>query len=46
MSNLEFLFAAVAVVWVLLFVYIFLLSRQIGDLRSEIETLRAAGRKQ
>lgn len=40
MSNLNFLFAAYAAVWVLLFFYILSLSRRNRSLDKEIEELR------
>ena len=40
MSNLGFLIAAYAVVWVLLFLYILTLSRRHRALEREIEELR------
>lgn len=40
MSNLNFLFAAYTVIWVLLFVYIRLISHRNRLLEKEIEELR------
>ncbi len=40
MENLNFLFAAYAAVWVLLFVYVVVLSRRNRALEREIEELR------
>jgi CcmD family protein len=40
MTNLSFLFAAYAAVWVLLFLYIVTLSRRNQALSKEIEELR------
>lgn len=40
MENLSFLFAAYTAVWVLLFVYVFVLSRRNRVLEREIEELR------
>jgi CcmD family protein len=40
MENLSFLFAAYTAVWVLLFVYVFVLSRRSRALEQEIEELR------
>ena len=39
-SNLVYLFAACIVVWIILFGFTLFLSRQIGDLHVQIETLR------
>ena len=41
MDNLGFLFAAYTVVWVLLFVYVTVLSRRNRALEREIDELRA-----
>ena len=41
MENLSFLFAAYTAVWVLLFLYIHVLSRRNRSLEKEIEELRA-----
>ena len=41
MENLSFLFAAYAVVWVFIFVYVVLLSRRNRALRAEIDELRS-----
>ncbi|HVM94784.1 MAG TPA: CcmD family protein [Candidatus Acidoferrales bacterium] len=41
MENLNFLFAAYTAVWVLLFVYILVLSRRNRSLEKDIEELRA-----
>lgn len=41
MENLDFLFAAYTAVWVMLFVYLQLLSRRNRALEREIEELRA-----
>ncbi len=40
MTNLNFLFAAYTAVWVLLFLYILVLSRRNRSLEKEIEELR------
>lgn len=40
MTNLNFLFAAYTAVWVLLFLYILVLSRRNRTLEREIEELR------
>jgi CcmD family protein len=39
-ANLNFLFAAYTAIWVLLFLYILLLSRRNRTLQKEIEELR------
>ena len=41
MENLGFLFAAYSAVWILLFAYVFVLSRRNRSLEREIEELRA-----
>jgi len=41
MDNLSFLFAAYAAVWILLFVYVTMLSRRNRALEREIDELRA-----
>jgi len=41
MANLNFLFAAYTVVWVLLFAYVFGVSRRNRTLEKEIDELRA-----
>jgi CcmD family protein len=41
MTNLNFLFAAYTAVWVLLFLYVLVLSRRNRTLEKEIEELRA-----
>ncbi|MFQ5666099.1 MAG: CcmD family protein [Candidatus Binatia bacterium] len=41
MANLNFLFAAYTAVWVLLFLYILVLSRRSRSLEKEIKELRA-----
>lgn len=40
MKNLDFLFAAYTAIWILLFLYISVLSRQNRSLEKEIEDLR------
>ena len=40
MKNLDFLFAAYTAVWVLLFLYVLVLSRRNRSLEREIEELR------
>lgn len=40
MTNLNFLFAAYTAVWVMLFLYILMLSRRNRSLEKEIEELR------
>lgn len=39
-GSLIYLFVAYAVVWIALFGYMFFISQQIGDLRSELDSLR------
>ena len=39
-SNLGFLFAGFAIVWVAFFVYVFYMSRREREMRREIEELR------
>ena len=39
-QNFEYLFAAYAIVWVVIFGYFFFLTRQLGDLRREVNALR------
>ncbi|MFI5397038.1 MAG: CcmD family protein [Candidatus Binatia bacterium] len=46
MTNLNFLFAAYTVVWVLLFFYVFLLSRRNRTVQKEIDELRQLLRRQ
>lgn len=46
MKNLEFLFAAYTVVWVLLFVYMFTIARRQKNLEKEIDSLRQEGSNQ
>ena len=41
MQSFEFLFAAFTVVWLVLFGYAYLLSRQVAGLRQDVEALRA-----
>ena len=40
MKNLEFLFAAYTIVWLLLFVYMFTIARRQKNLEKEIDQLR------
>lgn len=40
MENLNFLFAAYAAVWVVIFAYVVMLTRRHRALRSELEELR------
>ncbi|HEX7407587.1 MAG TPA: CcmD family protein [Candidatus Binatia bacterium] len=46
MTNLNFLFAAYTAIWVLLFVYVFLLSRRNRTVQKEIDELRQLLRRQ
>ena len=39
-QNLIYLFAAYTIIWIVLFGYMFFLSQQVGDLRSQLATLR------
>jgi CcmD family protein len=39
-SPLIYLFAAYAVIWIVLFGYIFFVSQQVSDLRAQLRTLR------
>jgi CcmD family protein len=39
-QNFEYLFAAYAILWVIIFGYFFYLTRQLGDLRREVNALR------
>jgi len=41
MDNFGYLFAAFAIIWILLFVYIFIISRRQKQIRREIERLKA-----
>jgi CcmD family protein len=45
-TNLNFLFAAYTAIWVLLFVYVFLLSRRNRSVQKEIDELRQLLRRQ
>jgi len=45
MANLTFLFAAYTAVWVLLFLYVLVLSRRSRSLEKEIEELRGLLRR-
>lgn len=40
-QNFDYLFAAFAVLWVIIFGYFFFLTRQLADLRREVNALRA-----
>ena len=40
-QNFDYLFAAFAVLWVIVFGYFFFLTRQLADLRREVNALRA-----
>lgn len=39
-QNFDYLFAAFAILWVIVFGYFFFLTRQLGDLRREVNVLR------
>lgn len=39
-QNFDYLFAAFAVLWVIIFGYFFFLTRQLADLRREVNALR------
>ena len=39
-QNFDYLFAAFAILWVVIFGYFFFLTRQLGELRREVNTLR------
>ena len=39
-QNFDYLFAAYAILWVVIFGYFFYLMRQLGDLRREVNALR------
>jgi CcmD family protein len=39
-SPLVYLFAAYAVIWIVLFAYIFFVAQQISDLRAQLRALR------
>ncbi len=39
-QNFDYLFAAFAIFWVVLFGYFFWVTRQLGDLRREVNALR------
>ncbi len=39
-QNFDYLFAAYAILWVVVFGYFFFLTRQLGDLRREVNALR------
>lgn len=39
-QNFDYLFAAFAVLWVIVFGYFFFLTRQLADLRREVNALR------
>ncbi len=40
LQNLDYLFAAYAILWVIIFGYFFYLTRQIGDVRREVDALQ------
>ncbi len=39
-ENFDYLFAAFAILWVVIFGYFFFLTRQLGELRREVNALR------
>ena len=39
-GNLVYLFAAYLIIWVVLLAYVFYVSQQVGDLRSQLRSLR------
>ena len=39
-QNFDYLFAAFAILWVVVFGYFFFLTRQLADLRREVDALR------
>ena len=39
-QNFDYLFAAFAILWVIVFGYFFFLTRQLADLRREVNALR------
>ncbi len=39
-QNFEYLFAAYAILWVVVFGYFFYITRQLGELRREVNALR------
>ncbi len=39
-QNFDYLFAAFAILWVVIFGYFFFLTRQLGELRREVNALR------
>ena len=39
-QNFDYLFAAFAILWVIVFGYFFFLTRQLGELRREVNALR------
>ena len=43
MENLGYLFAAFAIVWAVIFSYVFGLSRRLRQLRREIDVLKESG---
>jgi len=40
---MKYLFAAYTIVWIVLFIYIFTLSRRVSEVKREIETFTARG---
>ena len=39
-QNFDYLFAAYAILWVVIFGYFFFITRQLSDVRREVEALR------
>jgi len=39
-SNLVYLFVAYAIIWIVLFGYMFFLTQQVSDLRGQLDALR------
>ncbi len=39
LQNLDYLFAAFAILWVVIFGYFFYITRQLGELRREVKAL-------
>ncbi len=40
MENFGYLFAAYSVIWVVLFIYIFALQRQVKNIQTELEAMK------
>lgn len=39
-QNLIYLFSAYTIIWIVLFGYLFVMSQQVSDLRSQLDSLR------